>query len=124
MCPPPLDEAPQPPGDPPKPRDGGAVWTLIIPFACTWRETLLRLLTLPRGIPMPAVPFFTKRRWGTPLLTGMKGRPTVTVAVPRVGGCGTGNRFGGFFTGTTGYQVVNAPGAHIHPYPGTNCQLP
>src|SRR5579862_9704642 len=115
MCPLPLEGAPHPPGDPPKPRAGGEVPTLIIPLACTSRETLLRLLTVPRGIPIPAVPFLTNTRCGDVVLTPANGRPTVTVAVPRVGGCGVLKRWGGFLTGTTGYQVLNPPGAHIYP---------
>ena len=55
MCPPELGAELHPPDDPPNPRDGGEVRTLIIPLACTSRETLPRLLTVPRGIPIPAV---------------------------------------------------------------------
>lgn len=58
------------------------------------------------------------------MLALAKLRPTVTVAVPLAGGFGVGNRFGGFWTGTTGYQVLKPPGVQPQPYPGTKAQLP
>jgi hypothetical protein len=103
-----------PPTFPPPVREGGAVRTVANPVCCTWCETFPRLLTVPLGIPNPAVPFCTSTREGRPPAVST-GCPTTTVAVPRSGGAGVGNRFGGFVNTGIVDQPPKPPGAHIQP---------
>ena len=78
---------------------GWTVW-VTVPLCSTWRETLARFETWPRGTPNPAELF----RIST-LVPGLPTRPggkrlTVTIVVPLVvpptGGCGGLNPVGAF----------------------------
>jgi len=86
-------------------RFGGAVCTVANPAFCTWPETFRRF-DVPRGTPNPAIPGVTNTRRGGIAEAAVSPRPTASVAVPRVGGCGGEKfRFGGVVTRGTEVQL-------------------
>ena len=105
----------------------GAVRTVVDPCVATRCEIVGKLRTAPRGIPNPADPcVIITRRPDPPLPNAFPGTlPTITVFCPPLaGGVGGTNARGGFATGGTVFHVVQPPGNHPQPKPGTNAHVP